>query len=99
MGTRVQALMHARHLPEAGAAAVWRDLEAHIGRGRAHGRVVHGDGEVDVARHGPSWATPSRLAGQPRTVKVCDHSQRGGEWRWPSLPLTRFLPYALRPPP
>src|SRR5205807_8352401 len=61
VGARVQALPHARDLPEAGAAAVRRDLEPHVGGGRAEGGVVHGHGEVDVALHGrgSSWR-PSR---------------------------------------
>src|SRR5207244_931101 len=50
-GAGVQALPDARDLPEARAAAVRRDLERHVGGGRAERRVVHGDREIDVALH------------------------------------------------
>src|SRR5439155_25714354 len=61
VGARVQALPHARDLPEAGAASVGRDLEPQVGGRRAERPIVHGHGEVDVARHGrgSSWR-PSR---------------------------------------
>src|SRR5207245_2793221 len=48
----VQALVHARDLPEARAAPVRRDLEPHVRRGRGEGRVVDGHREIDVTLHG-----------------------------------------------
>ena len=48
----VQALVHARDLPEARAAPVRRDFEPHVRRGRGECRVVDGHGEIDVALHG-----------------------------------------------
>src|SRR4029079_7750011 len=44
---RVQALGHGGDLPEPRAPVVARELDAQVGRGRAHGVLVHGHGEID----------------------------------------------------
>jgi hypothetical protein len=51
VGAGVQALVHARHLPETGPAPVRRHLELHVGGGRAEGVLVHRHGQVDEAAH------------------------------------------------
>jgi hypothetical protein len=52
VGAGVQALVHARDLPEAGSPAVRRHLELHVGRGRAEGVLVHRHGQIDESAHG-----------------------------------------------
>src|SRR5215831_11262138 len=88
VGARVEALVHARHLPEPGAPVVRRHLEPHIRGGRAHGARVDGDREIDEAAHVISSSgrldadlpPGPRLASAPR---VCypSHPAKGARMR------------------